>query len=110
MAAVLAVLARLESVRNGQKGSCRKLSLRDVRVDGVIERGKCGAQKGRCLRGETQVEYLESGTQDAGVDLGEKERHAPTIGRQDVSFLMIEPRDPAFAVRRRRSYPIWRVV
>lgn len=75
------------------KKSCGKVSLRNVCVDGVIERSKCSAQGGRYLRGETEVEGLESGADDAGVDFGEEEGHASAIGREDIAVLAIEPEE-----------------
>ena len=68
-----------ETVANG---SCSKLGLRDVRIDGAIQGGKCCAQAWWGLRGEAQVERLESGPQDASVDFGEEERDAPEISHE----------------------------
>ena len=68
-----------------------------MRIDRAIEGGKVVRKAWWRLRGETQVEGLESGPQDARVDLGEEERDAAAVGRQDVPLLMVEPVEQALA-------------
>ena len=68
-----------------------------MRIDRAVERSKRRAQGWRYLRGETEVEGLESRPDDAGVDFGEEQSHASAVGREDIAFLAIEPCDETLA-------------
>ncbi|MBI4294617.1 MAG: hypothetical protein HY669_00415 [Chloroflexi bacterium] len=49
------------------------------------------------MRGNIEVERLETWAKDAGVDLGEKEGGAASIGGQGIAKLAVHPLDEALA-------------
>ena len=66
-------------------------------IDRAVQGTESCAQEGRYLRGEPDVKGLQAGSQDAGMDFGEKERDAAPGGGEHVAVLVVKTLEQAFA-------------